>query len=123
MDALEKAKIIAKAIDDKKAHDVEVLCVEKQTSLCEYFVMGACQSNTQVKACADNAEEKMKESGETVHHIEGYAGGSWILLDYGDVVVHVMTDETKNFYDLGRLWEDAESVSVDFKKIGYTTLK
>ena len=52
--------------------------------------------------------------GETVHHVEGYAGGNWILLDYGDVVVHVMTDETKNFYDLGRLWEDSENVPLDF---------
>lgn len=114
MDALQKAKIIAKAIDDKKANSVEVLNVTEQTSLCEYFVMGSCQSNTQVKACADNAEEKMKEAGELVHHIEGYAGGNWILLDYGDVVVHVMTDETKNFYDLSRLWEDSVNVPLDF---------
>ena len=114
MHALEKAKIIAKAVDDKKAHDVEVLDVAKQTSLCEYFVMAACQSNTQVKDCADAAEEKMKEEGILVHHTEGYAGGNWILLDFGDVVVHVMTDETKNFYDLSRLWEDATNVSLDF---------
>ncbi len=114
MDALEKAKIIAKAIDDKKAHDIEVLDVAKQTSLCEYFVMAACQSNTQVKACADAAEEKMKEEGILVHHTEGYAGGNWILLDFGDVVAHVMTDETKNFYDLSRLWEDATNIPTDF---------
>ncbi len=114
MNALEKAKIIAKAIDDKKAKSVEVLDVKEQTSLCEYFVMGSCQSTTQVKACADNAEEKMKEAGITVHHIEGYAGGNWILLDFGDVVAHLLTDETRNFYDMERLWENATQVPMDF---------
>lgn len=115
MEALEKAKLIAEALDDKKAHDVEVLRVAEQTSLCEYFVMGACQTGTQVKACADNAEEKLKEAGERIHHAEGYAGGSWILLDCGDVVVHVMTDETKSFYDLARLWEEAEKIPMNFE--------
>ena len=113
MDALQKAKIIAKAIDDKKANSVEVLNVTEQTSLCEFFVMGSCQSNTQVKACADNAEEKMKEAGETVHHVEGYAGGNWILLDYGDVMVHVFNEEQRGFYNLEKLWKDAPYVDVD----------
>lgn len=115
MEALDRAKLIAKAIDDKKAKSVEVLDVASQTSLCEYFVIGSCQSTTQVKACADEAEERMKEAGILVHHTEGYAGGNWILLDFGDVVVHVMTDETRNFYDIERLWDGAEAVTLDFE--------
>ncbi len=115
MEALDRAKLVAKAIDDKKANSVEVLDVKDQTSLCEYFVIGSCQSTTQVKACADEVEEKMKEAGVELHHTEGYAGGNWILLDFIDVVVHVMTEETRNFYDIERLWDGAKTVPMEFE--------
>lgn len=114
MNALDKAKLIAKTIDSKKAKSIDVLDVSEQTSLCDFFVIASCTSTTQVKACADWSEEVMKNEGYSVHHTEGYAGGNWILLDFGDVVVHVMTDETRNFYDMERLWEDAKPVQMDF---------
>ncbi|MBQ7975801.1 MAG: ribosome silencing factor [Clostridia bacterium] len=100
----EKAKIIADAMDDKKAQNIVILDVAEHTSIAEKFVLCSCTSSTQVKACADNAEFKVSEAGEKVHHIEGYAGGSWILLDFGDVVAHVMTEETREFYDIERLY-------------------
>lgn len=105
MEAKMKADLVVKALDDKKASDIEVLDVAEQTSLAEYFVIASCQSTTQVRACADEVEEQLKEAGEEMYHREGYRGGAWILLDYGDVVVHVMQEETREFYDIERLWE------------------
>ena len=91
MTSEEKAKIIFDAMEDKKAKDAEILDVAEFTSIAEKFVLCSCGSSNQVKACADNAEEKMKEAGEALHHSEGYAGGNWVLLDFGDVIAHVMT--------------------------------
>lgn len=106
MEAKDRAEIIRKAFDDKKASDIEVINVADKTTLAEYFVICACSSSTQVKACADEAEEKAKEAGFPAHHIEGYQGAAWILLDFGDVVAHVMTKETREFYDIERLWQE-----------------
>ena len=100
----EKTELVVKALDDKKARDIVVIDVAEHTSIADKFVLCSCTSNTQVKACADNAEYELKEAGESLHHMEGYAGGNWVLLDFGDVVVHVMTDETREFYDIERLY-------------------
>lgn len=105
MTSEDKAKIIFDAMEDKKAKDVEILDVAEFTSIAEKFVLCSCGSSTQVKACADNVEEKMKDAGEMMHHSEGYAGGNWVLLDFGDVIAHVMTDEARNFYDIERLYK------------------
>ena len=100
----EKAELVSKAMDDKKARDIVILDISEHTSIAERFVLCSCTSSTQVKACADELEYQLSEAGEKVHHIEGYAGGNWILLDFGDVVAHVMTDETREFYDIERLY-------------------
>lgn len=102
-----KVEIIKQALEDKKATNIEVLDVAEQTSLGDYFVVASCQSNVQVRACVDEIEEKMDEAGFSVNHKEGYRGGSWILMDYGDVIVHVMQQETREFYAIERLWDDA----------------
>ena len=104
MTSEEKAKLIAKAMDDKKALNIETLDVGEQTSIADKFVLCSCTSGTQVKACADNVEEAVKESGEEIHHVEGYAGGNWILIDCGDVIAHVMTEESREFYNIERLY-------------------
>ena len=105
MTVKEKTEIIEKALDDKKAGNIEVIDVAEQTSLAEYFVIASCQSTVQVRACVDEVEEKME--GFIVHHKEGYRGGNWILMDYGDVIVHVMQQEIREFYAIERLWDDA----------------
>lgn len=105
----DKLKIIEKALDDKKASNIEVLDVAEQTSLAEYFVIASCQSTVQVRACVDEVEEKMEEAGFAVNHKEGYRGGNWILMDYGDVIVHVMQQEMREFYDIERLWDDVSN--------------
>lgn len=101
-----KVEIIKKALEDKKASDIEIIDVREQTSLGDYFVIASCQSAVQVRACVDEVEEKLEEIDVYVKHKEGYQGGSWILMDYGDVIVHVMQQETREFYDIERLWDN-----------------
>lgn len=109
----QKVEIIKNALDDKKATNIEVLDVANQTSLGDYFVVASCQSTVQVRACVDEVEEKMEEAGFEVHHKEGYRGGSWILMDYGDVIVHVMQQELREFYAIERLWDDAGEIMTE----------
>ena len=109
MTALEKAKLAAKALDDKKASDIEIIDVKERTSLSEYFVVASCQSTVQVRACIDEVEEQLENEGVNVLHKEGYSTGSWPLMDYGAVVVHVMQQEMREFYGLEKLWEETEN--------------
>lgn len=109
---MERVKTIANALDDKKARHIDVLDISELTSLGDYFIICDCGSVVQVRACADNVEEKMDELGYSCAHKEGYAGGSWILMDYGDIIVHIMQEETRNFYALERLWDDAARIDV-----------
>ena len=104
---MERVEIIKNALEDKKASDIEVLDVSKQTSLGDYFIIASCQSSVQVRACVDEVEEKMLEAGFPPKHKEGYRGGSWILIDYGDIIVHVMQQEARDFYSIERLWDEA----------------
>ena len=104
---MERVEIIKNALEDKKASDIEILDVSKQTSLGDYFIIASCQSTVQVRACVDEVEEKMLEAGFPPKHKEGYRGGSWILIDYGDIIVHVMQQEARDFYSIERLWDEA----------------
>ena len=104
---MERVEIIKNALEDKKASDIEILDVSKQTSLGDYFIIASCQSSVQVRACVDEVEEKMLEAGFPPKHKEGYRGGSWILIDYGDIIVHVMQQEAREFYSIERLWDEA----------------
>lgn len=113
MTSEEKARVAAKALADKKASDVKILNVTEITSLSEYFVLGSVSSAVQARACAEEAEEKLENGGETLLHREGRDAGNWILLDFGDVIVHVMMEETREFYDLERLWADAKEIEFD----------
>lgn len=113
MTALEKAQAAVKALDDKKASQIELLDVKEQTSLAEYFVVASCQSSVQVRACADEVDEQLEAMGEAVRHKEGYSTGSWVLMDFGDVIVHVMQQEMREFYGLERLWDEAGNLRKD----------
>lgn len=110
MTANEKSQAVVKALEDKKASNIEVIDVKERTSLSEYFVIASCQSTVQVRACADEVEEQLEKAGENVRHKEGYSTGSWVLMDYGDVVVHVMQQEIREFYGIERLWDDAGKI-------------
>ena len=103
---------LAKALDSKKGQEIKVLRTEELTTLADYFVLCTATSSTQVKAMSDACEEAMEKLGERVHHIEGHRGGTWLLMDFSAVVVHVFTDEARKFYDLERVWADAQQVDL-----------
>ena len=112
MTSYDLALLLAKALDSKKGQDIKVLKTEELTTLADYFVLCTATSSTQVKAMSDACEEAMEKNGEQVHHIEGHRGGTWLLMDFSSVVVHVFTDEARKFYDLERLWGDAQAVDL-----------
>ena len=103
---------LARALDGKKGGDIKVLKTEGLTTLADYFVLCTATSNTQIKAMSDACEEAAESNGERAHHIEGHRGGTWLLMDFSSVVVHVFTDEARKFYDLERLWSDAEELDM-----------
>ena len=112
MTSYESAMLLANTLDGKKGEEIKVLKTEGLTTLADYFVICTATSTTQVKALADECEKVMKEHGELPHHIEGHRGGTWILLDFSSVVVHLFMDEARQFYDLERLWKDAAEVDL-----------
>ena len=112
LSAKEMIAVAVKALDDKKGKEIKVLYTADQTTLADYFVICTGTSNTQVRALADAVEDAMTKAGEEPHHIEGHRGGQWTLMDYSAVVVHIFTEEGREFYGLERLWSDAAPVDV-----------
>ena len=112
MTAREIALAAAKALDDKKGQEIKVLETGELTTLADYFVICSAASTTQIKALADECERVLKLAGEAPHHIEGHRGGTWVLLDFSSVVIHIFNDEARKFYDLERLWSDARPVDI-----------
>ena len=109
----ELAIIAAKALDEKKGKEIAAIEVTEQTTLADYFVIATGSSNTQINALSGSVEKAMKEQADEMPlRREGYRDGTWVLLDYGSVVVHVFTEEAREFYSLERLWADAENVDI-----------
>ncbi len=115
MDSLQLATRLAQVLDKKKATEVKVLKVRDLTVLTDYFVIASGSSSTQVKALAEEAEFQLEQQGAKPLRTEGYDSKSWILLDYGTVIVHVFYPEARDFYDLEHLWADAEECQVDLE--------
>ena len=111
MTSLEKAKNIAKILDKKKAIVIIGIETKELTVMSDYFVIASGTSNTHVRALADEVDDEMKKLGVEVDHIEGRATG-WILLDYNDVLVHVFQPESRQYYNIERLWNDAARVDL-----------
>ncbi len=113
MTDIEILKIGVKALDSKKAHNIKILKVKDLTILANYFVIASGTSTTQVKALADEVDYQLSEAGEQPKQVEGRQSSSWIVLDYIDVIFHVFCTDTREFYDLERLWQDGEEISVE----------
>ena len=108
----EIAIAVTKALDEKKGVGIKLLKIDRVSSLADYFLICTGTSNTHVKTLCDYAEYTLETLGEKLLGREGHRGNSWELLDFGTVVVHVFTDEARKFYDLERLWADAETVDL-----------
>lgn len=111
MTSLEKAKNITKILDKKKAIDIVGIETKELTVMSDYFIIASGTSNTHVRALADEVDDEMKKLGVEVDHIEGRATG-WILLDYNDVLVHIFQPESRQYYNIERLWNDAARVDL-----------
>ncbi len=112
MTSLEIAKEAVRAIDSKKGSKINLIKVDSVSVLADYFVIAAGSSSTQVKAIADEVEYRLKQAGENASHIEGHRSDTWILLDYIDVIVHVFSEDAREYYDLDRMWADGEIVDI-----------
>ena len=108
----EIAGIAARALDDKKAKDIKVLKTTEHTVLADYFVICNGNTSTHIKALVDEVDKKLSEAGEDIIRREGMRSDIWVLMDFGCVIVHVFTDEARQFYNLERLWSDAEVVDI-----------
>ena len=103
---------VTKALDEKKGMNIKLLKIDEVSTLADYFLICTGTSNTHVRTLCDYAEYVLEELGEPMLGREGHRGNAWELLDYGTIVVHVFTEEAREFYSLERLWADAENVDI-----------
>lgn len=113
MNSKEMAKLVCSALEEKKAEDIKVINIAEVSVLADYFIIASGTNRNQVQAMADNVEETLGRAGVNPKQIEGYQTANWVLLDYGDVVIHVFDEENRLFYDLERIWRDGKSVAVE----------
>ena len=112
----EIAERIVDTLDNKKGKDIRLLKTEAVTVLADYFVLCTGTGATHLKTLVEEVDKALSEAGEPPLRREGYRGGSWVLLDFGCLVVHVFTNETREFYNLERLWNDAKQIPLDFEE-------
>lgn len=107
-DALAMVKMAKKALEDKKGQDIKVIDIRQVTVIADYFLIADGANPNQVQAMVDNVEEVLGKAGYACKQIEGYGSGGWVLMDYGDIIVHVFSREDRLFYDLERIWRDGK---------------
>ncbi|OGU70844.1 MAG: ribosome silencing factor [Ignavibacteria bacterium RBG_16_34_14] len=113
MDSITLANNVVELIFNKKGYDVRILDLRDIVSFADYFIICSADSDTQVKAIADEIDKSLKDKGMKCWHKEGYRALSWVLLDYVDVVVHIFKKEIREFYNLERLWGDAPVIEAE----------
>ncbi|MEJ5350366.1 MAG: ribosome silencing factor [Melioribacteraceae bacterium] len=113
MDSLKFAKQIAQLILNKKGYDIKILDIRKISTISDFFVICSAEVDKQVKAIADEVEEKLNLKGVKCYNREGYETLNWVILDYFDVIVHIFRTEARNYYNLEKLWGDAPVIPVE----------
>ncbi len=114
-DTRSRVREAVSAAEDRKAVELKVMYLEKVTDFTDYFVICSGTSDRQVQAIADAVDAALRSEGVRPLHVEGYNRAQWVLLDYGDLVVHIFQEETRRFYGLERLWGDAPDVTAEFR--------
>ncbi len=110
------AKITIEALEDKKAEDIKVIDISQVSVLADYFIIANGSNRSQIQALSDAVEEKLGGAGYPLRQIEGYDNASWVLLDFGDIIIHIFDRENRLFYDLERIWCDGKSMDArEFK--------
>ena len=110
MKTKDKAREIARIAEDKKARDIVILDVKNLCNFTDYFVLATADSTSQIRAICGEIEEKLKESHIPARGMDGKHGSTWRVLDYGDVIFHCFSQETREYYNLEKLWADAEEI-------------
>ena len=114
---MEQAKKMVKtayqALDEKKGEDIKIINLEGISVLADYFIIANGTNSSQVQALVDNVEEELHKAGYSLKQREGYSNGNWVLLDFGDIIVHIFDRENRLFYDLERIWRDGKEIACD----------
>ena len=113
MEIKELTGIAISALEDKKGEDIKILDIQKLCVICDYFVITHGYNQPQVEAITDNIIDELTKLGISPRRVEGQKNSGWILLDYGDIVIHVFMNDQRSFYELERIWKDAENVYLD----------
>jgi ribosome-associated protein len=101
------------AAESKQAKDIRVLDLREISSFADFFVIASGSNSKQIQTISDEIEAQLKKHGERPHSVEGYTHADWILMDYGDYLVHIFSDKARVYYDLERLWRDAKQVDLE----------
>ncbi len=109
----ELARIAIAALEEKKATDIRVIDISEVSVLADYFIIANGSNRPQIQALSDEVSEKMEKAGAVLKQVEGYDNASWVLLDFGDVIVHIFGQEDRLLYDLERIWRDGKQVDPD----------
>ncbi len=112
MDSLTLATIAAGALSDKKASDIKIIDISNISIMADYFIIASGSNTNQLQAMCDNVREELAKKDCHPKQVEGYDTANWILMDYGDVVVHIFDEESRNFYNLERIWSDGKDVAL-----------
>lgn len=111
--SMEMAKLTIEALEDKKAEDIKIIDISEVSVLADYFIIAGGNNHSQIQALSNNVEEKLGRAGHPVKQIEGYDTANWILMDFGDVIVHIFDKENRLLYDLERIWRDGKVIEKD----------
>lgn len=106
----EMARIACEALADKKGENIQVIDISNVSVLADYFIIANGTNDSQVRALVDSVEDKLEKAGYHIKQREGYGLGSWVLLDFADIIVHVFDKENRLFYDLERIWSDGKKI-------------
>lgn len=109
----EMTSLVIKALEDKKAEDIRIIDISEVSVLADYFIIASGTNRSQIQAITDHVEEVLGKKGLHVKQTEGYASANWILMDFGDLIVHIFDQENRAFYDLERIWRDGKRIEPD----------
>ena len=112
-DSKDMLKVIIDALQDKKAEDIRVIDISNVSVIADYFIIASGGSPSQINALVDSVEEKLAELNVKPVNIEGIQNASWVLMDYGDIIIHIFSKNDREFYNLERIWADCKEVDVD----------
>ena len=110
-ESMEMARLAIEALEDKKAEDIKVIDISEVSVLADYFIIAGGSNSSQIQALCNNVDEKLGRAGHPSKQIEGYETANWVLLDFGDIIVHIFDKENRLLYDLERIWRDGKAIT------------